>query len=74
VLAGPSSSLQETSETSRFAAAVALFGTVLQESEHVGEGDLNLVQLPARGALGTDEQGERAVFVRLLALVRELRC
>jgi hypothetical protein len=53
---------------------VALFGTVLQESEHVGEGDLNLVQLPARGALGTDEQGERAVFVRLLALVRELRC
>jgi Ca-activated chloride channel family protein len=73
VLAGRSSSLEEASGASRFAAAVALLGMVLQDSEHAGEGDLRRVQSLARGALGPDEQGERPEFIRLVALARELR-
>ncbi|MBK7950048.1 MAG: VWA domain-containing protein [Deltaproteobacteria bacterium] len=65
--------IAEASESARFTAAVALFGMLLQESEHTGSGDFALVRRLAREALGADERGERAEFVRLVSLAEELR-
>ncbi|MBY0400106.1 VWA domain-containing protein [Myxococcota bacterium] len=73
VVQGVGRPIKEASESARFAAAVALFGMLLQESEHTGSGDLALVRRLAREALGIDERGERAEFVRLVALAEELR-
>ncbi len=70
---GPARPLDAASESARFSAAVALFGMLLQDSEHRGHGDYALVRRLARGALGADERGERAEFVRLVALAEELR-
>jgi hypothetical protein len=46
---------------------------LLQDSEYRGIGDYRLVQRLARSALGVDDRGERAEFVRLVALAEELR-
>lgn len=70
---GPVREIESASENARFAAAVALFGMLLQESEHRGIGDFDLVRRLARGALGADPRGERSEFVRLVALAEELR-
>ena len=73
VVRGSGLSLAAASESARFASAVALFGMLLQDSEHTGKGDYALVRRLAREALGPDERGERAEFVRLVALAEELR-
>jgi Ca-activated chloride channel homolog len=70
---GAPRSIEGASENARFAAAVALFGMLLQESELRGQGDYDLVRRLARGALGPDERGERSEFVRLVSLAEELR-
>ena len=72
-VAGPARSLAKATESARWTAAVALFGMLLQESEHRGAGNFELVRSLARGALGTDERGERSEFVRLVSLAEELR-
>ncbi|MFO0689632.1 MAG: VWA domain-containing protein [Myxococcota bacterium] len=73
IVRGTGRPIEEASESARFSAAVALFGMLLQESEHKGTGDYALVRRLAREALGPDERGERAEFVRLVALAEELR-
>ncbi len=73
VLSGPARPIEQASESTRFGAAVALFGMLLQESEHRGIGDYALVRRLARSALGRDERGERSEFVRLVALAEDLR-
>jgi Ca-activated chloride channel family protein len=73
VLSGSPRSIEQASESARFCAAVALFGMLLQDSEYRGIGDYRLVQRLARSALGVDDRGERAEFVRLVALAEELR-
>ena len=55
----------------RFAAAVAAFGMILRDSEHRGSATLDDVLQLARNALGEDEGGYRAEFVRLVETVRE---
>jgi Ca-activated chloride channel family protein len=56
----------------RFAAAVAEFGMLLRDSEHKGRASADDVLALARGALGGDEGGYRAEFVRLVERWREL--
>ncbi len=73
VVSGPARPLAQATESARWTAAVALFGMLLQESEHRGAGDFELVRSLARGAVGTDERGERSEFVRLVSLAKELR-
>lgn len=70
---GPARPIEQATESARWSAAVALFGMLLQESEYRGIGDHALVKRLARGALGIDDRGERAEFVRLVSLAEELR-
>jgi Ca-activated chloride channel family protein len=72
VVEEPARSLVDASEDLRFGAAVALFGMLLRDSPHRGDADYELVRELARGALGRDESGYRAEFIRLVALAREL--
>jgi len=72
VLDGSPRRLEETTESGRFTAAVALFGMLLRDSDFKGEGDFDLVRSLARGALGEDPRGERAEFIRLVALAEDL--
>jgi len=66
-------SWKEASDDFRFASAVALWGMLLRNSEHSGEGNLDLVELLALEGRGDDSKGERAGFadlVRKWSLVR----
>jgi Ca-activated chloride channel family protein len=72
VLGGEPVELAKASESGRFTAAVALFGMLLRDSDYRGEGDFELAQSLARDALGGDPRGERAEFVRLVALAKAL--
>jgi Ca-activated chloride channel family protein len=62
----------EASIDLRFAASVAAFGMLLRESEHCRDFTLRDVLRLARGALGDDEHGYRAEFVRLVSAAQEL--
>jgi Ca-activated chloride channel family protein len=63
----------DTSDDFRFSAAVAAWGMLLRESEHVGDYALNDVSRLARGALGPDLQGYRADFLTLVDRSRALQ-
>ena len=65
-LTGSARPLAEASENLRFATAVAQFGMLLRDSEHKARASAESVLLRARGALGGDEGGYRAEFVRLV--------
>jgi len=54
------------SENFRFAAAVAEYGMLLRNSEFKGQSSYLQALTLARGARGTDEQGYRAEFIKLL--------
>jgi len=56
----------------RFAASVAAFGMLLRQSEHRGNSSFQLVLDLARGATGTDPNGYRREFVRLVETARTL--
>jgi Ca-activated chloride channel homolog len=58
------------SEDFRFAASVAAFGMILRDSEYRGSATLDDVLNLARGALGEDEGGYRAEFVKLVEQVK----
>lgn len=59
-------SLEETSDDFRFAASVAGFGMLLNNSEHAdGLNWLQVLSL-AKGAKGKDKEGYRAEFIRLV--------
>ena len=62
----------EASIDLRFAASVAAFGMLLRESEHCRDFSLRDVARLARGALGEDEHGYRAEFVRLVSAAQDL--
>ena len=66
----PSSRFHSPSTDMRFAASVAAFGMILRDSEHRGSATLDDVIELARGALGRDEGGYRAEFVKLVEAVR----
>ncbi len=56
----------------RFASAVAAFGMLLRESPYLGNTSAAQVLEQARAALGSDEGGYRAEFVRLVERYRDL--
>jgi Ca-activated chloride channel family protein len=65
-------SLDDASDDLRFAAAVAQWGMLLRDSRHAGRASYEDVLELARGALGRDEHGDRAGFVRLVQSTRRL--
>ena len=62
----------DLSENVGFAAAVAEFGMVLRQSEHRGAATLHDAASLARRFRGTDPDGYRAEFVRLVELADSL--
>jgi Ca-activated chloride channel family protein len=60
--------LGQTSNNFRFSAAVAGFGMLLRSSEYKGSMDYNQVLSLARGSKGSDNDGYRAEFIRLVEL------
>lgn len=62
----------DVSEDFRFAAAVAMFGQQLRNSDFKGEGSYEKVIKLAKTGLGDDEQGYRREFVRLAETVKGL--
>jgi Ca-activated chloride channel homolog len=60
--------VSETSNNFRFSAAVAGFGMILRNSEFKGSMDYDRVLGLARGAKGSDNDGYRAEFIRLVEL------
>ena len=71
-LSGAPHSFEGASENGRFSAVVALFGMLLRDSEYKGQGSFEMVQSLGREALGRDDHGERAEFLQLVALAKNL--
>ncbi|WP_313916208.1 VWA domain-containing protein [Tahibacter sp.] len=68
------SELQDSaSERLRFAAAVAAFADTLRGGAHLGAFDLERIATLARGARGTDSDGYREEFLKLVATARRLK-
>lgn len=61
-----------STENLRWAAAVAGFGMLLRDSQFKGTCNYELVQSLANGARGTDADGYRAEFIRLVGAARSL--
>jgi Ca-activated chloride channel family protein len=59
-------SFDSSSESLRFASAVAMFGMLLRESEFVKEGDYTTVVKIAKKALGEDKNNYRQEFISLV--------
>ncbi|MFT5906374.1 MAG: Ca-activated chloride channel family protein, partial [Cryomorphaceae bacterium] len=55
----------------KFASSVALFGMVLRDSDHRGDGDFDLVQQLAESGKGTDGRGLREEFTNLVKKMKE---
>ncbi len=64
--------LGETTPEFRFAAAVAAFGQLLRESEHVRSFSYGQVLDLAKPAIGDDPQGYRAEFLKLVRKAKAL--
>ena len=61
------------SESFRFASAVALFGMILRNSEHVQEGNLNQVLKVAKNSKGNDKNSYRQEFIELVQKSQSLK-
>jgi len=64
--------LNKASENIRFAASVAAWGLVLRNSEYKGSANYAQILELARRAKGTDTQGYRAEFIRLVEMAELL--
>ncbi|TGE26702.1 vWA domain-containing protein [Hymenobacter metallicola] len=71
-LRGPAVPITQASENLRFAAAVAQFGMLLRQSDHRGTATYRSTEQLAQAARGTDADGYRAEFVRLVKLAEGL--
>jgi Ca-activated chloride channel family protein len=63
---------REPSQEQRFAAAVAGFGMLLRDSPHKGSLSYDMVLELARSGRGSDPEGYRSEFVRLVELAKVL--
>ncbi len=63
----------KSSEDLRFSAAVAGFGMLLRDSDHKGTATLDSVIEIARNSRGTDDEGYRGEFIRLVKTVQDMR-
>lgn len=66
-------SLDQTSPDFRFAASVAGFGMSLRDSHYLGSYNLDKLIELAKSGLGSDDEGYRNEFVRLMKTARELQ-
>lgn len=64
--------LPQTSENYRFASAVAAFGMLLRDSKFSGNYTYDKVRELAISAKGTDTEGYRAEFIKLVAAAKKL--
>ncbi|MFI5193111.1 MAG: von Willebrand factor type A domain-containing protein [Chitinophagales bacterium] len=64
--------IRETSSNFRFVSAVAQFGMLLRDSEFKQEASYDKARSLARNALGNDEEGYRAEFLKLLKNAEDL--
>lgn len=65
--------LNETTDNFRFSASVAAFGMLLRNSKHQGDITYNQVIKLAQKAKGTDQQGYRAEFIKLVETAQLLK-
>ena len=65
--------IERASESMRWATAVTEAALVLQETEYAPSASLDQALALARGAVGQDESGDRAEFVRLVETARALK-
>ena len=72
VLVDHNTPLAQTSDSFRFAAAVAQFGMLLGGSKHAGTASFSDLTAQAKGALGSDTKGYRKGFVALAKLATQL--
>jgi Ca-activated chloride channel family protein len=63
---------EKTSENFRFATAVAQFGMLLRNSEFKGNATYDKVIHQANAAIGTDKEGYRTEFIKLVQSVHSL--
>jgi Ca-activated chloride channel homolog len=61
-----------TSDNFRFSASVAMFGMLLRNSDYKGNATYDLVSSMAEKARGSDDDGYRAEFIRMVKSVRDL--
>lgn len=66
-------SFDKASESFRFASAVALFGMILRNSEHVQEGSYKDVIATAKKAKGSDVNAYREEFIDLVKKAQDLK-
>ena len=64
--------LENTSTNYKFAAAVAMFGMQLRDSEFKGETNFNLIAQFAESGIGKDKTGYRAEFINLVKVSKGL--
>ena len=62
-----------TSENCRFSVAVAEFGMLLRDSKFKGDSDFKSVMALAKSAKGSDEEGYRAEFIKLVEIAELLK-
>ncbi len=55
----------------KFASSLALFGMVLRDSEHRGNGDLDLAQKLAESGKGADGKGMREEFIQMIKKMKD---
>ena len=67
------SDIEDASENLRFAAAVSEFGMILRNSEFRGSATLEEAANLAKSARGSDEEGYRSEFIRLIDTVKSMR-
>ncbi|MFQ3598036.1 MAG: VWA domain-containing protein [Chloroherpetonaceae bacterium] len=64
--------LEKTSDDFRFAAAVAMFGMLLRDSEHKGDATYDGAFALAKKALGADEESYRKDFLEMIRKAKSL--
>lgn len=69
---GEAVSFDNASENFRFAAAVAGFGMMLRNSEHKGKTSYGWIYSAAKSAMGDDEYGYRAEFLKLVKAAKQM--
>lgn len=72
VITDQQTSFDKTSENFRFAVAVAEFGLILRQSEFKGMANYEQVIDLAKNAKGSDEEGYRAEFIKLVKTAKML--
>jgi len=72
-LSGPVKPFERASENTRFAAAVAEWGTLLRDSQFKGKANFDQVLSIAKKAKGVDKEGYRSEFIGLVEKSKKIK-